>query len=442
MSARTAGWSGFVARRFATVDSRGRSAATSLLATLGIAFGVMALIVILSVMNGFQMGYIESILEVSSSHVQVDGTAEELRDVARMEGVRSLSVYSEAQTLMRGKYDRQQGVLVRFVEPDITETDAGFAKSAEVVDGAFDISANGTAVLGYYLAQLLGVGVGDTVSVLAVSGDSSTDIFPEDADLTVTGLVRTGYYAIDSTFAFVSRASALLASGAGSSGAGTSGGQNVAHGGGTLHAGVKLVDLERDRQFIERLAALHPDVTAVSWRTYNRSFFGALQVEKNLLLLLVVLIFAVVTVNIYNSMRKSVYERREEISVLTALGARPAQVQGIFVAGGLGIGSAGGALGLLSGLFLTVRINSVFSVAEAVVNALNRFAAALAGVPEGQEFALFSPEYFYMNEIPVRMRFPEILFVFLFGVVSAGCAAWMASNAIVKLKPAEVLRYE
>ena len=114
----------------------------------------------------------------------------------------------------------------------------------------------------------------------------------------------------------------------------------------------------------------------------------------------------------------------------------------INTAGGLGIGATGGALGLLSGLFLTVRINSVFSVAETVVNALNRFASALAGVLEGQEFTLFSPEYFYMNEIPVRMKFPEILFVFLFGVVSAGCAAWMASNAIAKLKPAEVLRYE
>lgn len=432
MSARMARWTGFVARRFATVDSRGRSAATSILATLGIAFGVMALIVILSVMNGFQMGYIESILEVSSSHVQVDGTEAQLRDIAGMDGVRSLSVYSEAQTLMRGNYDRQQGVLVRFVEPDIRETDAGFAKSAEVVEGEFDISSRGTVVLGYYLAQLLGLGVGDAVSILAVSGDSSTDIFPENADLVVTGLVRTGYYAIDSTFAFVSRTSGFLSAGEPAQN------DQVA----TLHAGIKLDNLERDRQFIERLSVLYPDVKAVSWRTYNRSFFGALQVEKNVLLLLVVLIFAVVTVNIYNSMRKSVYERREEISVLTALGARPAQVQGIFIAGGLGIGVSGGVLGLLSGMFLTVRINSVFSLAEITVNFLNRFASAVLGVPAGQEFTLFSPEYFYMNEIPVRMMFPEVLFVFLFGVVSAGCAAWMASHAIVKLKPAEVLRYE
>jgi lipoprotein-releasing system permease protein len=425
MRDRSALWTGFVARRFATVNARGRSALTSVLATLGIAFGVMALIVILSVMNGFQMGYIESILEVSSSHVQLDGTEAELRDIARMDGVRALSVYSEAQTLMRGAYGRQQGVLVRFVQPDLAKTDEGFAKSAEVIEGSFDVAERGTAVLGYYLAQLLGVGVGDTVSVLAVSGDSSTDIFPEDADLVITGLVRTGYYAIDSTYAFVSRNSGL-----------------IGDAGETVHAGVKLDDLNRDRQFIERLSAEYPDVRAESWRTYNRSFFGALQIEKNVLLMLVVLIFAVVTVNIYNSMRKSVYERRDEISVLSALGARPAQIRAIFVAGGLGIGLSGGMLGLLSGMFLTVRINSVFTVAEAAVNALNRFASALLGVPPGQQFALFSPEYFYMNEIPARMFFPEVLFVFLFGVVSAGCAAWMASRSIVQLKPAEVLRYE
>lgn len=419
-------WVLFVAGRFATADSRGRTALTSLLASLGIAFGVMALIVVLSVMNGFQMGSIESILEVSSAHVRVTGTEADLERIRSMPGVRSVSVFTEAQTLMQGNYGRQQGVLIRSVEKDVAVTDRGFGKSARIVEGSFDISEPETIVMGYELARLLSVSVGDTVSILAVSGDSSTDLFPENAELRVTGLFKTGCYDIDNAYSFVSRESGIALSGSG----------------GTVLAGVKLDDLDADRRFLARLSSELPDAKGESWRTYNRAFFGALQVEKNMLLLLVVLIFVVVTVNIYNSMRKSVYERREEVSVLTALGARPRQLQLIFVSGGLGIGLSGGVLGLLGGLFLSVRINSVFALAEDVVNALNSFASSLLGIQNGASFSLFSPEFFYMDEIPVRIVFSEVLFVFLFGVLSAAFAAWLASRSITRLKPAEVLRYE
>jgi len=127
---------------------------------------------------------------------------------------------------------------------------------------------------------------------------------------------------------------------------------------------------------------------------------------------------------------------------MTALGARVKDVRAIFIANGLGIGLAGGCTGLLCGLFLSVRINDVFSVAEKIVNGLNLFYSSLFEIPPEMNFSLFSPEYFYMDAIPVRILFPEVLFVFLFGVFSAAFAAAMASHAILKLKPAEVLRYE
>jgi len=186
----------------------------------------------------------------------------------------------------------------------------------------------------------------------------------------------------------------------------------------------------------------YPDVHPESWRSFNRSFFGALRIEKNMLLFLVILIFLVVTVNIYHGMRRSVYERREEISVLSALGATPRKVQNIFIINGLVIGFTGAAAGLLCGLFLTVHINGVFSLAETLVNGLNTFISALIHHNQNEAFSLFSPEYFYMQEIPVRVFFSEVLFVFVFGLFSATAAAWKASSTISSLKPAEVLRYE
>lgn len=419
-------WILFVAGRFGAVDSRGRSALTSLLSALGIAFGVTALIVILSVMNGFQMGYIESILEVSSAHVRLSGNPEELAEIRALPGVRSLTVFTEAQTLIQGRYNRQQGALLRAVPADVIRTDLGFAAQMDMVSGGFEIGEEGTVLLGYELARLLAVSAGDTVSLAAVSGGSDTDLFPENPVLKVRGLFRTGYYAIDSTFAFVSAET----------------GARLCGTAGSALAAVKLLDPDDDARFFQTVSRRFPDVRGESWRSYNRAFFGALRIEKNMLLILVVLIFLVVTVNIYNGMRRAVYERREEISVLTALGGGAKAVRRIFLVNGLGIGLAGGLMGLLSGLFISVRINSVFAFAETAVNGVNDFISALLAVPSGQAFTLFSPEYFYLDEVPVRILYPEVLFVFLFGVLSAAAASALASRPITKLKPAEVLRYE
>ncbi len=427
-------WVLYVAGRFGTVDYRGRSALTSLLSALGIAFGVTALIVVLAVMNGFQLGYIESILEVSSSHVRLEGPPDEIGKIASLPGVRSLTVFSESQALVQGKYDRQEGAVVRSVPEDILARDAGFARNLRIEEGSFDLSGSRTVALGYELARMLSVKPGDSVSIVALAGDASTDLFPEDAELTVACLFKTGYYAIDSAFAFVS--SRTAAGLAGTAGAPTGRGDT------TVLAGCKLDDPERDERFLALVAERFPDVKAESWRSYNRAFFGALRVEKNMLFLLVILIFLVVTVNIYNGMRRAVYERREEISVLTALGASPRRVRAIFLANGLGIGLVGGLVGLLAGLFVSVRINSVFALAESLVNGASAFAGALFALPAGERFTIFSPEYFYLDSVPVRLIFSEVLFVFLFGVLSAACAAWMASKTITRLRPAEVLRYE
>ncbi len=433
-------WVLYVAGRFGTVDYRGRSALTSLLSALGIAFGVTALIVVLAVMNGFQLGYIESILEVSSSHVRLEGPPGEIGKIASLPGVRSLTVFSESQALVQGKYDRQEGAVVRSVPEDILVRDAGFARNVRIEDGSFDLSGSRTVALGYELARMLSVKPGDSVSIVALAGNASTDLFPEDAELTVACLFKTGYYAIDSAFAFVS--SRTAASLAGTGGAPTDGVDSSNQGDTTVLAGCKLDDPERDERFLALVAERFPDVKAESWRSYNRAFFGALRVEKNMLFLLVILIFLVVTVNIYNGMRRAVYERREEISVLTALGASPRRVRAIFIANGLGIGLVGGIVGLLAGLLVSVRINSVFALAESLVNGASAFAGALFALPAGERFTIFSPEYFYLDSVPVRLLFPEVLFVFLFGVLSAAAAAWMASRTITRLRPAEVLRYE
>lgn len=418
-------WIQYIALRFGAVDSRGRSALTSALSAAGIAFGVAALIVILSVMNGFQMGYIESILEVSSYHVRITGDPEDVVRASQLPGVRTIVPFSETQVLVQGRHSRQRGALLRTVPADMLDRDSSFASSIETVRGSFSLQESGSVVLGAELARGLGVTAGDTITVVAVSGTSETDLFPENNSLTVTGTIKTGYYEIDSTFAFVSPESA----------------EGFANGIETIW-GVKLYDLHDDARFTALLENELPGISADSWRNFNRSFFGALRVEKTMLLFLVILIFLVVMVNIYHGMRRAVYERREEICVLTALGGTPRSIQKIFILSGLSVGFIGAFSGLLSGLFLTVHINNVFQAAEHIVNGVHAFLSALLQNESGDSFSLFSPEFFYMQEIPVRVFMGEVLFVFVFGLFSATAAALIASKKITAMKPAEVLRYE
>lgn len=419
-------WILFVLRRFNAADTKGRSAITGILSVLGIAFGVTVLIVILAVMNGFQRSFIDTILQVSSAHVQLYGSEAALEQARAAGGFKAFYVFSETQTIMQGNYGRQQPAILRAVPKTILSDDRDLAGAITMMEGAFDLSAPHSIVLGYELARLLSVSAGDSISLLALSGTADTDIFPEDAECMVAGLMKTGYYAIDAGFAFMSTETGEMLCGTQQE----------------LSAAVKLQNSEADGIYIARIAAAVPELKAESWRTYNQAFFGALRIEKNTMFMLVFLIFVVVTVNIYNGMRRSIYERREEISVLASLGAKKEHIQALFIANGFTIGLLGASIGLLLGLLLSADINRVFLMAEYLINAVIEAANILLEHTFFTGFSIFSPQYFYIDSVPVRIFFGEVFLVFLFGVFSASFAASIAARKILTLKPAEVLRYE
>jgi lipoprotein-releasing system permease protein len=208
--------------------------------------------------------------------------------------------------------------------------------------------------------------------------------------------------------------------------------------------GVKLHDRYSDGVFCERLHSdlgLGPD-SVEGWRDYNRAFFGALRIEKTVMMFLIGLIFLVVGVNIFHSMRRAVAEKTEDIAVLKAIGASPDDVGRVFVIDGLVIGAGGAFVGLVLGLLVAVNVNEVFSIVEAVVNAVSALVFRIAGSLGGGDFRIFSPQYFYLMEVPVRVLFPETFFVTAAAIAAAVAAAAAAARRISLLAPAEVLRYE
>lgn len=423
-------WIYFVSRRISRVDKKSRSAAASWLASAGICLGVMALIVIMSVMNGFQMSYIDSIIEISSHHVQVSriqkcGETEFEQRCRKDKEVSGIVPFYEAQGLMAGNTGMQAASLVRAVPAGIMQEDPGFANELKIIAGEFDLSEPDSIVVGVRLARQLHLRVGSTVNILALSGSSSQPIFSRGRTFTVKGIFRCGYADINASYSFIGIASA----------------KNVFGEQAEKKYGIKLKSGLRDAAFIRKVHAWFPEAEAVSWREYNRSFFGVLRMEKNVLFMLVLLIFVVVAVNIFNSMRRLVFERKEEIAVLSALGASPEHIQNVFVMQGACAGTAGSVPGLLLGIFISLNMRTVFFLFSKIQFGI-QFAAAFLFHHGAEKLLSENSMFAVYARIPVRIFLHEVILIFLFGIFSALIASWLASRSILKLTVSEVLRNE
>jgi len=429
-------WIWFIAARY--IFRKKKKSPAPVLSILGIAVGVLALIVILSVMNGFQLGFIESILEISSYHLRIGPLAgsdiEELRKaVLALPGIKAAVPFLEFQGLVQGRRGGQQAAIVRGLPNDALEMDSSLAGRISFTEGSFGFNNKSDALLGAELARRLGIKTGDEITLFSIPSIFNADGSSGLRTFTITGIFRTGFYEYDTSWIFINIDSAAAFSESGPV------------------LGLKLKNRFHDQQALELARKTLGNSQAFagaafsSWRDYNRSFFGALRTEKLFMFILVGLIFIVVALNIYQAQRRSVLEHREEIGLLRAIGGGEHSVQLVFVLDGAIIGFSGASAGLCIGLLVASNIPSVFTVVETIVNfginIVNIIANLFGGHGIG-DFFFFSPAVFYIKEIPSRIIPGEVVLVFMFGFLSALLAAWFASRKVARIRPADVLRYE
>ena len=423
-------WIFDVSRRFASVDRKSRSSATSFLAVLVICFGVMSLVTVVSVMNGFQMSFVNAIMELSSFHIRVSNLesqaeADFLDSCADSKEIRCVSPFYESQALLVGNKSKESAGIIRGVDARTCEFDEGFAREIKIVSGSFDLSSADSIVLGSYLAQSLGVTTGNTVNLLALSGGKDVELLSQNRQFKVTGIFECGYYDINQRYAFVSLEAARMYFGEDA----------------PVFYGIKIRRPQNDGFVSAAIKNRFPDAAVQSWREYNRTFFGALRVEKNILMLLVFLIFVVVAVNIYNGMRRLVFERSQEIAALSALGGTSFQIKAIFVVRGFLTGAAGTVIGVVLGIFISLNIRSVFLGVSHCLYWLELFFTSVFS-PENAAFVTENQMYAIYASIPARIIPSEVLLISLFGVLSPLLASALASRSVLKLKIAEVLHNE
>ncbi|MFQ3548040.1 MAG: ABC transporter permease, partial [Termitinemataceae bacterium] len=448
-------WIPFVAGRYLSISKKRRQSSvrtSSLLSVLGIASGVFVLIIVIGVMNGFQLGFIESILQISSYHIRIEVPLSLVQDRAAFESllselrsetiskaapaqeIQALLPFLEFQALIKGPRRNTQVALIRGVPADARVLDPGLEHALSIIAGSFNFDQHNSIVIGSELARSLGLRLGDSVSLLSIAGDLFQEASPEQDTFVVSGIFRSNFYEFDTSWVFISLDRAVRM-------------ERQPKG---LEIGIKLKDRDKDllvrRELEARLEKKLNErfkdqgLTFSSWREYNRAFFGALRTEKMLMFFLVALIFVVVSLNIFQSQRRNVLERREEIGLLRALGASNQAVHGIFTLDGILIGVTGSTLGLIPALIIGSNITTFFSILETLINTLllyiNKclafFNPSIAQNGVSGAFQFFSPQVFYLKEIPCRLIPMEVITIYLFGLLSATVAAALAASSVSK----------
>ena len=384
---------------------------------LGIALGVAALIIVLSVMNGFQKEVRDRMLGVVS-HIEIYAAggqaladpAMTLRQVRENPAVVGAAPFIAAQALLARGED-MKGVMVRGIDPsleqEVTDLAAGAQRAvlARLVPGEFGV------VLGAELARSLGVRQGDKVTLVAPSGQvTPAGVVPRLKQMTVVGTFDSGHYEYDSALAMVHWQDAA----------------RVFRLEGPSGVRVRLQDLHQARTVADQLSrSLSGELFIRDWTRQNRTWFAAVQVEKRMMFIILTLIVAVAAFNLVSTLVMTVTDKRADIAILRTLGASPGSIMGIFVVQGAMVGVIGTLAGLLLGLGVAYNI-------DVIVPALERLLGAS-----------FLPQDIYLiSRMPSEPQQADIVPIGVIALVMAFAATLYPSWRASKVNPAEALRYE
>ena len=389
----------------------------SITSMLGIALGVAALIVVLSVMNGFQKELRARILGVAA-HVQIAGLGAPLANwqrvseqAAKQPDVEAAAPYVMAQALLSFRHS-VQGAVVRGVLPDAEDrvADVGSHMRAgrlqDLLPGRFGI------VLGNELAMSLGARVGDKIVVIAPQGQvTPAGILPRLRQFTVVGVFEVGMFEYDAGLAFIHLEDAQKLYRMEDKVSGVR---------------LKLKDLfEAPRVARELSRELPEDLYVTDWTRSHANFFRAVQIEKRVMFIILLLIVAVAAFNIVSTLVMAVTDKRADIAILRTLGAAPGDIMKIFIIQGALIG----VIGTFSGVVLGVLVASNI---EVIVPAIEH--------TFGVQF--LAKDVYYISDLPSDLQWADVVRIALTAFGLSLLATIYPSFRAARVNPAEALRYE
>jgi len=388
----------------------------SLLATVGIALGVAALIMVLSVMNGFQMQVRDRMLGVLShlELVTADGSPQAThvaqQVLARHSEVVATAPFTRGQAMaVRG--DRLQGVLVRGIDP---------AQEPAVSEGLTRLRTGSlaqlgqqrfAAVVGSELASQLGLALGDPITLVTAEPSAGlTGVLPRMKQFEVVGIFSSGHYEYDSGMVFVAQADASA----------------FFRDQGITGVRARLSDLHRAPWVAAELSAELPATIQVrDWTRENSAWFAAVQLEKRMMFIILVLIIAVAAFNLVSMLVMTVMDKRSDIAILKTLGAQPRSILFIFMIQGASLGLLGVVAGTLLGSLGAWQIDSLVAGLESLIG-----------------FQLLPKGIYLIERLPSDLRLSDVLQISLTAMLLSFLATLYPSWQAARVQPAEALRHD
>jgi len=396
----------------------GRNAFVSFIAftsMAGIVVGVWALIVVLSVMNGFQLELRNRILSVAS-HIEVRGFPE-LKDPAavtqiarRNPRVVAAAPYVLGQAMLSAG-EANRGVLIRGVDPAQEDTVADIGR--HMVRGSLSTLTPGSfnMVLGAELARALGARVGDSVVAITPQGVvTPAGTLPRIKTFKVAGIFEINMSEFDSSLAFVNIDDA----------------EKLYRLENATGVRLKLDDMFAAPRVANELSAVMPvDTDVRDWTRNHANFFRAVAIEKRMMFIILTLIVAVAAFNIVSAQVMVVTDKKADIAILRTLGAAPKSILAIFMIQGMLIGVIGTLIGVVTGVLTALNIDTIVPAIERALN-----------------IQFLDKTVYYISDLPSDLQSGDVITVALIALFLALAATIYPSWRAARVNPAEALRYE
>ncbi len=405
-------------------------------AVLGIGLSLIPLTVVLEVTDGMIEGITARYLELGSYHIQafvsgdvgLTGLEKLALSIEKVKGVRVAIPERRGVGLLYhgGKRDT---VTVRAVLPDIYGKDTGFRRYFRILKGSFDLKSDRAIIVSRVIAEKLNVKCGDTLQLLTLSGNLSGRMIPRIKTFKVEAIFTTGYEDLDKMLVYIPLEEGFKLMGANNS--------------------YEIVGIKSYNPFkglggvVKRVSRMLPEGSYLyTWYQLEISQYKSFQTTKALLLFVMALIVIVATMNISSSMVMTIMEKEREIAILKCMGASPWMVTISFAFMGLLGGVVGSFWGILSGVFISININQLFSVAQLVADKTVDLINGMYGlfIPENllSHFTIFNNAY-YLDKIPIHLRLNEILSVGVLTVSFSTLASLIPALRAGKLKPVNLI---
>ncbi len=388
----------------------------SALSVAGIALGVAALIVVLSVMNGFQKEVRDRMLSVLS-HIEVIATDKPMLDwAAVLEQTRrdprivAGAPYVSGQAMLT-RDDSVRGVLVRGIDPALEPKVSELG--TQVVQGRLDSLVPGEfgIAIGRVLARQVDVALGDRIALIAPQGTvTPAGVVPRVRQFTVVAIFESGHFEYDATLVLTALEDAA----------------KLFRVEGVSGLRLRTTDMqEAPRIAGELMRTLDPSLYARDWSRENRNWFAAVQIEKRMMFIILTLIVAVAAFNLVSMLVMTVTDKRSDIAILRTLGAAPRSVMAVFVVQGALVGLLGTLIGVTLGTLLALNVGPVVGSIERLFG-----------------FQVLPSGVYFISYLPSDLHWSDVITIGLTSSVLAFAATIYPSLRAASVRPAEALRYE